>query len=150
MYINRVVIKNFRNFDLFDIELKPFTVIIGENNIGKSNLLNAISLVLSDDIQAYRRRRLEVEDFNINAITEFKKDIIGKDIEDISFPEIRIDLYVSQLNLDQETIVDNYWFDFEKKIARLSYLFSNKSKRRKQYLIKTFPIYGTIQSTLIL
>ena len=101
-----------------------------------SNLLNAISLVLSDDIQAYRRRRLEVEDFNINAITEFKKDIIGKDIEDISLPEIRIDLYVSQLNLDQETIVDNYWFDFEKKIARLSYLFSNKSKRRKQYLIE--------------
>ena len=37
MYISKVVIKNFRNFKSFEIELKAFTIIIGENNIGKSN-----------------------------------------------------------------------------------------------------------------
>ena len=41
MYINKVVIENFRNFKSFEIELKAFTIIIGENNIGKSNLLEA-------------------------------------------------------------------------------------------------------------
>lgn len=58
MYICKVAIENFRNFKTFEIKLKPFTVIIGENNIGKSNLLEAISLVLSDDIQTYKKGRI--------------------------------------------------------------------------------------------
>ena len=78
MYINKVVIENFRNFKSFEIELKAFTIIIGENNIGKSNLLEAISLVLSNDIQAYKKRRLEIEDINFEAISEFKRNIIRK------------------------------------------------------------------------
>lgn len=46
MYISKVEIKNYRNYEDFSIELKPFVTIIGENNIGKSNLLEAIFLVL--------------------------------------------------------------------------------------------------------
>lgn len=136
MYISKVVIKNFRNFKEFEIELKAFTIIIGENNIGKSNLLEAISLVLSNDILAYKKRRLEIEDINFDAISEFKRNIIEKEIDDIVFPEVRIDLYVKEPNWDQETVIDNWWYDFESKIARFSYLFSYRSKRRKQFLLK--------------
>lgn len=135
MYISKVVIENFRNFKSFEIELKPFTVVIGENNIGKSNLLEAISLVLSDDIQTYKKRRLEIEDINFEAVSEFKRNIIEKEIEDIIFPEVRVDLYVKEPNWDQETIIDNWWYDFDNKIARFSYLFSYKSKKRKQFLL---------------
>ena len=136
MYINKVVIENFRNFKSFEIELKAFTIIIGENNIGKSNLLEAISLVLSNDIQAYKKRRLEIEDINFEAISEFKRNIIEKEIEDVVFPEVRVDLYVKEPNWDQETVIDNWWYDFENKIARFSYLFSYKSKNKKQFLLR--------------
>lgn len=136
MYINKVVIENFRNFKSFEIELKAFTIIIGENNIGKSNLLEAISLVLSNDIQAYKKRRLEIEDINFEAISEFKRNIIKKEIEDVVFPEVRVDLYVKEPNWDQETVIDNWWYDFKNKIARFSYLFSYKSKNKKQFLLR--------------
>lgn len=52
-YISRVKIKNFRNFKDIDVELSHKQVIIGENNIGKTNFLRAIQLILdpklSDD-----------------------------------------------------------------------------------------------------
>ena len=51
MYISKLKIKNFRKFGdpPFMMDLKPFTLIIGENNIGKTNLLAALSLLFSQD-----------------------------------------------------------------------------------------------------
>jgi len=45
-YISRVQIQNFRNFKHVDIELTHKQVIIGENNVGKTNFLRAIQLIL--------------------------------------------------------------------------------------------------------
>lgn len=62
LYISRVTIKNYRNFENVDIRLSHKQVIIGENNVGKTNLLRALQLVLdpgfSDD-----DRYLEESDF---------------------------------------------------------------------------------------
>jgi putative ATP-dependent endonuclease of OLD family len=55
MYISKLTIKNYRNFKNFEINLKQFTLIIGENNIGKTNLLNAIGLIFSQDITFLKR-----------------------------------------------------------------------------------------------
>jgi putative ATP-dependent endonuclease of the OLD family len=57
MYISKLSIQNYRNFGnkAFEIELTPFTLIIGENNIGKTNLLNAIGLILSPDISFFQK-----------------------------------------------------------------------------------------------
>lgn len=41
-YISRVQIKNFRNFLDVDVALDQKQVIIGENNVGKTNFLRAI------------------------------------------------------------------------------------------------------------
>lgn len=46
MYISKVKIKNFRNFKLAKVELDRQMVIVGENKIGKSNLLHALRLIL--------------------------------------------------------------------------------------------------------
>lgn len=46
MHISRVVIENFRCIRSLDVRLSPTTVIIGENNAGKSALLDAIKLAL--------------------------------------------------------------------------------------------------------
>ncbi|MBP3557915.1 MAG: AAA family ATPase [Thermoguttaceae bacterium] len=41
-YICRVQIKNFRNFRSVDFRLNKRQVVIGENGVGKSNLLRAL------------------------------------------------------------------------------------------------------------
>ncbi|MDQ0605563.1 recombinational DNA repair ATPase RecF [Streptomyces canus] len=51
MQLSRVRVKNFRNFE--DLTIDPFpspAVIVGENGVGKSNLLAALRLVLDPDL----------------------------------------------------------------------------------------------------
>lgn len=62
-YISRVQIKNFRNFLNVDVELDHKQVIIGENNIGKTNFLRAIQLILDKDYSD-SDRQLATEDFH--------------------------------------------------------------------------------------
>ena len=38
MYLSRIQIKNFRNFHDLDVRLGKASVVVGENNVGKSNL----------------------------------------------------------------------------------------------------------------
>ena len=139
MYISKVEIKNYRNYEDFSIELKPFVTIIGENNIGKSNLLEAIFLVLSHDISVYRKRKLEIGDFNYRCIDEFKKSVIEKKDSEIIFPEVRIDLYFLEPDEEQEAVINDCWYDFSKKEARISYVYSFKS-RRKDALLKKYDL----------
>ena len=122
MYISKVVIKNYRNYEEFSIELKPFVTVIGENNIGKSNLLEAISLVLSHDFSVYRKRKLEIGDFNYHCIDKFKNSIIEREDSEIIFPEVRIDLYFLDPDEEQEAVINDCWYDFNKKEARISYV----------------------------
>lgn len=134
MYISKISIQNFRNYRNFTMDLKPFVTIIGENNIGKSNLLDAISLVLSRDIMAYRRRALEVSDFNFDALKEFKASVKSGDLENLMFPEVRVDLYFFELDTEQEAVLDYYWVDKEHSIARISYVYAFKSSKRKEVI----------------
>ena len=60
MYITRLVIRNFRNFELLDIPFdERVTCLIGENNTGKTNLLHALRLAL--DINLSSQYRVLVE-----------------------------------------------------------------------------------------
>ncbi|WP_372661243.1 ATP-dependent endonuclease [Cohnella sp.] len=61
-YISKVKIKNFRNFQEIDVELGEKQVIIGENNVGKSNFLRAIQLILDPQLNE-EDRYLEETDF---------------------------------------------------------------------------------------
>jgi predicted ATP-dependent endonuclease of OLD family len=133
VYITKVAVKNFRNYKDFNIELKPFTILIGENNIGKSNLLEAMFLVLSHDISVYRKRKLDIEDINTDAIREFKKSILSGN-EKVEFPEVRVDLYFTDPDSEQESIINDCWFDFSKKIARLSYVYRIKQHNTKKLI----------------
>ncbi len=46
MYINRLVIENFRCIHELDLRLSPTSVIIGENNAGKTAILDAVKIAL--------------------------------------------------------------------------------------------------------
>lgn len=64
MYISRVVVRNFRNFEHLDLNLEPgITTIIGENNTGKTNLLQAIRLAVDANLSSYHRTMTQ-DDFH--------------------------------------------------------------------------------------
>lgn len=60
-YISRVRIKNFRNFKEVDVNLDHKQVIIGENNIGKTNFLRAIQLILDPKLSDDDRYLVETD-----------------------------------------------------------------------------------------
>jgi putative ATP-dependent endonuclease of OLD family len=64
MFVSRLFIRNFRNLRHFDVQIgSGVTCFIGENNAGKTNIFQAIRLVLDGNINA-QRRRLQREDLS--------------------------------------------------------------------------------------
>ena len=61
-FLSRIEITNFRNFESLAVDLQPVTVLVGENRSGKSNLLEALRLVLDPSL-ADSNRQLKSEDF---------------------------------------------------------------------------------------
>src|SRR6266487_2352404 len=48
MRISRVSLRNYRAYESLDLDLNPgMNVIVGENNVGKSSLMQAVQLVMS-------------------------------------------------------------------------------------------------------
>lgn len=133
MYIRSLTIKNYRNFGdpPFTINLKPFTLILGENNIGKTNLLNAISLIFSQEITIFRQRILEIDDINYTSVSIFKKMVSDFSIPaaDVRFPDVRIDVILADLS-DQQLAAAGDWpapNDKDLKEAVISYQFALRS-----------------------
>lgn len=114
MNIKSITIKNFRNFSDFSIDFsKGFQTIIGENNIGKSNLYWAIRLILDRDL-SYNARTLDIKDFH-----GFKKKVTIDDYVIIS-----MELYSEDL----ATFPTFHSFKTSDTTARITYLFAHKSK----------------------
>lgn len=114
MNIKNITIKNFRNFNDFSIDFSEgFQTIIGENNIGKSNLYWAIRLVLDKDL-SFNARILELKDFH-----GFKKTL---SIDDYIL--ISIELYSVRL----AHFPTFHSFKTSDNTARITYVFAHKNK----------------------
>ena len=72
-YISRVIIKNFRNFKDVDVELGRNMVIIGENNVGKTNFIRALQLILDPKLSE-EDRMLDEKDFYCGIENPIKND----------------------------------------------------------------------------
>ena len=81
MFISKIHIENFRNFIKIDIPLKAFSIIIGENDSGKSNLLDAVRLVLYNNSLNYYSKTLGITDFNKEVVIEFRDYLKGNRLE---------------------------------------------------------------------
>jgi predicted ATP-dependent endonuclease of OLD family len=130
MFISKLKIENYRNFRNFEIELQPFTLLIGENNVGKTNLLNAIGLIFSQDISFFKKRMLEIDDINNKIIREFKESIIDNDSK-INFPEIKVEVIMEDFNDDQEAVIGDWFINQELEKAKLTYIFHPKTDLSK-------------------
>ena len=62
MILSRIEIRNFRNFQALDVSLGEHAVILGENRVGKTNLLFALQLLLDPSLPD-SARRLRLDDF---------------------------------------------------------------------------------------
>lgn len=62
MHLSRITIKNFRNFKHLDVQLGQHAVILGENKVGKTNLLFALRMILDPNLPD-SARRLRLDDF---------------------------------------------------------------------------------------
>jgi putative ATP-dependent endonuclease of OLD family len=121
MNIKSITIKNYRNFNDFSIDFsKGFQTIIGENNIGKSNLYWAIRLILDRDL-SYNARNLDIKDFY-----GFKKEVTIDDHVIIS-----VELYSEDL----ASFPTFHSFKTSETTARITYLFAHKSKFIEDYEI---------------
>lgn len=60
--LSRIAIKNFRNFSSLDVRLGRHAVVLGENKVGKTNLLFALRLLLDPSLPD-SARRLRLDDF---------------------------------------------------------------------------------------
>jgi len=60
--ISKIKINNFANFSEFEIETGDNLVVVGENKVGKSNLIFALQLILDPGLSE-RDRQLGLEHF---------------------------------------------------------------------------------------
>lgn len=77
MTIERVIVKNYRALVSTDISLRPdFNIIVGDNESGKSTLLEAINLALKCQINR-RPAAYELHPylFNIRCVAQFIEDL---------------------------------------------------------------------------
>jgi putative ATP-dependent endonuclease of OLD family len=131
MHISRLEIKNFRNFGdpSFVIALKPFTLLLGENNVGKSNLLCAVSLLFSQELSTMQRRILDTDDFNYDSVLLFKQQVADESIpiEKVVFPDILIEATLDSLADDQHPVVGDWYSDTALTQAKVTYSFMLRS-----------------------
>lgn len=114
LYISRVEIKNFRNFKNVDVRLGHKQVIIGENNIGKTNFIKALQLIL-DPTLSDEDRRLDESDFNDTLVNPMENE-----------EEIEISIYISNYKnnkvilamLQGATVMDD-----KEEVLKITYRF---------------------------
>lgn len=116
MKLHRLRVSNFRNFQCVDVSLDGNVVLIGENRVGKSNLLHAIRLVL-DPTLPDSARHLRLSDF-----------WDGCDHTSSPSPQIEVHIEFSDFSNSSEEIalLTDYRCPDNHEVARLSYIYRKK------------------------
>ena len=88
--IRKIYIKNFKKFEEYEIDFNnKINILIGDNEAGKSTVIEAIDLVLSGNSTKLQNIGLECL-FNANKVSEFLSGVKAY----IDLPEILIEVYL--------------------------------------------------------
>jgi predicted ATP-dependent endonuclease of OLD family len=123
---------------------------IGANNIGKTSILKAISLLLNEEIYSHNKRTLSIEDFNIDAVIKFKECIANETTlaTDIEFPEVKVTLYFSDFkDINEEAIVCAWYTNDMKNEASLTYTFSCDMLNKHEWISRMREKFSSDDST---
>lgn len=113
MRLSRIQIQNFRNFKYFDVELGNHAVILGENRVGKTNLLLALRIVL-DPTLPDSMRRLRLDDF---------WDGVPRPLKSDAFIEISVEFSEFDSNESLLAILADHLITSDPMVARVTYRF---------------------------
>lgn len=114
MYLSNLRIRNFRNLETIDIPLCGNIVLLGENRVGKSNLLFAIRLVI-DPTLPDSARQLKLSDF-----------WDGCDVSTSPQIEVHIDFADFDSDASLSALLTDFRTAENPTVARLSYVFRKK------------------------
>ncbi len=116
MHLSRVTIVNFRNFSRFDVRLAGNVVVLGENRVGKSNLIYAMRLVLDPSLPD-TARQLSIGDF-WDGLEELSGD------EKIT---VSVEIGGFEDDLDILALLTDFRLDDDPHTVRLTYEFRGRS-----------------------
>lgn len=106
MKLTRIYVENFRNFRVLDVELDGNVVIVGENRVGKSNLLYALRLVFDPSLPD-SARQLGQGDFHdgLGEPLEGEEITVFVELEDFEDdPDLLAQLTDFRLDSDETTV----------------------------------------------
>ena len=112
MKLTRIFISNFRNFHEVDVVLNGNAVIVGENRVGKSNLLHALRLIFDPSLPD-SARQLGQGDF---------WDGLGEPLEDEKIT-VFVELQEFEDDLDLLAQLTDFRLDEDPNTVRLTYEF---------------------------
>jgi putative ATP-dependent endonuclease of OLD family len=116
MHLSRIRIINFRNFSEIDVQLSGDIVVVGENRVGKSNLIYALRLIF-DPTLPDSARQLSQSDFwdGLEEPDEEDKIIISVEIKEFEH------------DLDVLALLTDFRIDNDPNTVRLTYEFRPKA-----------------------
>jgi len=108
--LSRIKIENFRNFSNLDVSLAGNLVVVGENRVGKSNLLYALRLLFDPSLPD-SARQLGLSDFwdGLEELTSEEKIVVSVEITDFEDDE------------DVLALLTDYRLDDDPYTVRLTY-----------------------------
>ena len=129
MYIQRLVVRGFRNFTCLDVPIAAgVTCIVGENNTGKSNLVEALRLAVDANLSS-SRRQLVPEDFPVG--TDYRKP---------THTLISVEFSGFSTKPSEEAMV--FGFHVAEDVARITYRFRPRTEIREQIVAGLHPGTG--------
>lgn len=107
MYISKIVIQNFKKFQNLNFIFNPdINIIVGENDSGKTTILEALYMTLTGKINGSQiGSKITVDWFNQEVRNKFKLNIERKDYN--TLPKIEIEVFFDGLN-DDDIMFQNY------------------------------------------
>lgn len=79
MKLTRLIIENYRNFEELDLEISNMNVVFGANDIGKTNLLSAIRMLLDPQC---RRNGFVDSDYHLKDTSKKIRIVLGINVSD--------------------------------------------------------------------
>jgi putative ATP-dependent endonuclease of the OLD family len=112
VYLSNIKIENFRNFSQLDVELAGNVVVVGENRVGKSNLIYALRLIF-DPTLPESARQLSMSNYWDGLGVPSAEDVIRIQVEIEDFED---DLAIL-------AILTDFRLDDDPDTVRLTYEF---------------------------
>ncbi|EKO3929524.1 ATP-dependent nuclease [Vibrio furnissii] len=141
MYVRKVTINNYRSFRTFEAKLQQLTVVIGENDTGKTNFFTALSLPLSGNLIDFNQKRLSVSDINKDSVIDFLTSIVNDDTEENQLrkiPKVSVTVEFADPKDAYETALLAKWIvaDGDKETYKIRYDFKPKDDKDLLEVVK--------------